>query len=94
MRARRLRNDIRSIAQEGSTGIDAVPLDLQETHWQASIIGPQGSPYEAGRFFLYIRFPYNYPMKPPEIRFLSKIIHPNVSRHGDLGIMKTFNVLK
>lgn len=86
LRARRLRNDIRSIAQEGSTGIDAVPLDVQETHWQASIIGPQGSPYEAGKFFLYIRFPYNYPMKPPHIRFLTKIIHPNVSRHGDLGI--------
>lgn len=86
LRARRLRNDIRSIVQEGSSGIDAVPLDMQETHWQASIIGPQGSPYEGGKFFLYIRFPYNYPMKPPYIRFLTKIIHPNVSRHGDLGI--------
>lgn len=85
LRARRLRNDIRSIAQEESSGIDAVPLDAQETHWQASIIGPQGSPYEGGKFFLYIRFPYNYPMKPPHIRFLTKIIHPNVSRHGDLG---------
>lgn len=25
-------------------------------------------------------------MQPPHIRFLTKIIHPNVSRHGDLGI--------
>lgn len=86
LRARRLRNDIRSIAQEGSTGIDALPLDAQETHWQASIIGPTNSPYEGGKFFLYIRFPYNYPMTPPHCRFLTKIIHPNVSRHGDLGI--------
>jgi F-box-like len=39
LRARRLRNDIRSIAQEGSTSIDAVPLDAQETHWMGSIIG-------------------------------------------------------
>lgn len=85
-RARRLRNDIRSIAQEGSTGIDAVPLDMQETHWQASIIGPANSPYEGGKFFLYIRFPYNYPMSPPHVRFLTKIVHPNVSRHGDVGI--------
>lgn len=85
LRARRLRNDIRSIAQEGSTGIDALPLDMQETHWQASIIGPANSPYEGGKFFLYIRFPFNYPMSPPHVRFLTKIVHPNVSRHGDVG---------
>lgn len=86
LRARRLRNDIRSIAQEGSTGIDATPLDAQETHWQACILGPANSPYEGGKFFLYIRFPYNYPMSPPRVRFLTKIVHPNVSRHGDVGI--------
>lgn len=86
LRARRLRNDIRSIAQEGSAGIDAVPLDQQETHWQACIIGPKDSAYEGGKFLLYIRFPYNYPMSPPYCRFLTRIIHPNVSRHGDLGI--------
>lgn len=25
-------------------------------------------------------------MIPPTVRFLTKIIHPNVSRHGDVGI--------
>lgn len=25
-------------------------------------------------------------MHPPVVRFLTKIIHPNVSRHGDVGI--------
>lgn len=25
-------------------------------------------------------------MRPPVVRFLTKIIHPNVSRHGDVGI--------
>lgn len=25
-------------------------------------------------------------MNPPVVRFLTKIIHPNVSRHGDVGI--------
>lgn len=24
-------------------------------------------------------------MQPPVVRFLTKIIHPNVSRHGDVG---------
>lgn len=25
-------------------------------------------------------------MSPPIVRFLTKIVHPNVSRHGDVGI--------
>lgn len=28
----------------------------------------------------------SYPMLPPTVRFLTKIFHPNVSRHGDVGI--------
>lgn len=29
---------------------------------------------------------HRYPFYPPVVRFLTKIIHPNVSRHGDVGI--------
>uniref|UniRef100_A0A8W7Q090 F-box domain-containing protein n=1 Tax=Anopheles coluzzii TaxID=1518534 RepID=A0A8W7Q090_ANOCL len=43
-------------------------------------------PYEGGKFFLYIVIPCSYPMLPPQVRFLTKIVHPNVSRHGDVGI--------
>lgn len=70
----------------GSTGIKAQPLDSSYYHWQASVTGPIGSPYEGGLFYLYLKIPFNYPFDPPEVRFLSKIFHPNVSRHGDVGI--------
>lgn len=85
-RANRLIGDIRSIHLDTREGIDAVPLDSQQSHWQASILGPVGSPYEGGKFLLYIVIPYNYPMFPPQVKFLTKIVHPNVSRHGDVGI--------
>lgn len=29
---------------------------------------------------------FRYPMSPPTVRFLTKIVHPNVSRHGDVGV--------
>lgn len=29
---------------------------------------------------------FSYPMCPPVVKFLTKILHPNVSRHGDVGI--------
>lgn len=86
LRSERLLDDIRSLDVDATEGIDAVPLDHQLSHWQASIKGPMGSPYEGGKFFLYIVIPSNYPMLPPTVRFLTKIFHPNVSRHGDVGI--------
>lgn len=35
---------------------------------------------------MYVQVPYSYPMSPPVVRFITRIYHPNVSRHGDIGI--------
>ncbi|CAD7079893.1 unnamed protein product [Hermetia illucens] len=86
IRMNRLRFESRSLNYDASEGIEALPLDKHNSHWQATILGPAGSPYEGGKFFLYIYFPDSYPMLPPIVRFLTKILHPNVSRHGDVGI--------
>lgn len=56
-RANRLRGDIRTLDIDATEGIEAVPLDNQLSHWQASILGPVGSPYEGGKFFLHIIIP-------------------------------------
>ena len=50
------------------------------------ISGPAASPYEGGLFYIYMKVPLYYPFYPPEVRFLTRILHPNVSRHGDVGI--------
>uniref|UniRef100_A0A1B0D1A4 E2 ubiquitin-conjugating enzyme n=1 Tax=Phlebotomus papatasi TaxID=29031 RepID=A0A1B0D1A4_PHLPP len=86
IKMKRLRSEITCLRTGSAEGIDAVPLDNQLSHWQGSILGPPGSPYEGGKFFLYIVIPQSYPMSPPTVRFLTKIVHPNVSRHGDVGI--------
>ncbi|XP_075215509.1 modifier of rpr and grim, ubiquitously expressed [Lycorma delicatula] len=85
-RRNRLRNELKSLKTDPPEGIEAVPLDQKSCHWQATITGPVGSPYEGGTFFLYVQVPYSYPMYPPVVRFLTRIFHPNVSRHGDVGI--------
>ncbi|XP_050397716.1 (E3-independent) E2 ubiquitin-conjugating enzyme UBE2O [Patella vulgata] len=85
-RHRRLRSELKTLKMDPPEGIQATPLDRHCCHWQASITGPHGSPYEGGIFLLYLQIPQSYPMRPPKVRFITKIFHPNISRHGDVGL--------
>lgn len=85
-RRNRLSNELKGLKTDPPEGIEAIPLDQKNCHWMATITGPVGSPYEGGVFYLYLQVPYSYPMCPPVVRFLTKVFHPNVSRHGDVGI--------
>ena len=51
----------------------------------AELKGPQLSPYVGGVFYLTIKINHvNYPFEAPKVRFLTKIIHPNISKIGNV----------
>ena len=50
--------------------------------WNVVMFGANGSLYESGIFKLVMIFCHEYPYKPPQIKFLSRIFHPNVSLDG------------
>ncbi|KAJ3385446.1 Ubiquitin-conjugating enzyme E2 2 [Entophlyctis sp. JEL0112] len=52
--------------------------------WNAVIFGPEETPFEDGTFKLVLTFDESYPTKPPHVRFVSKMFHPNIYANGDL----------
>ena len=53
--------------------------------WEATMMGPTGTPYEYTIFFLRLTFPDTYPFKPPDLVFTTPIWHLGVKRPNGGG---------
>ena len=60
-------------------------------HWKITLIGPIDTPYAGGMFFLTADFSENYPKVKPEVRFVNKIYHLNVSPSNGHICISTLN---
>lgn len=83
-RNRRLQKEIQDIHKDTQSGISITsPQDSVEitdfTHFKGHFAGPPDTPYEGGHYEVDIRITAEYPFKPPQMRFITKIWHPNVS---------------
>lgn len=47
-------------------------------------MGPADTPFEDGTFRLVMHFEEQYPNKPPGVKFISQMFHPNVYGSGEL----------
>lgn len=60
------------------------PIGDSLNELQAVLKGPSDTPYEGGKFDLYIKIPNQYPFSPPSVKFKTKIYHPNIDHNGNI----------
>ncbi|KAM0724022.1 hypothetical protein Q7P37_001013 [Cladosporium fusiforme] len=76
--SKRLFQEYKHLTTDPPEGITAGPVNEDDLFlWEAMIQGPEGTPYEGGVFPAELKFPKDYPLMPPTMKFQCDIWHPN-----------------
>lgn len=79
--SKRLFKEYKGLSSDPPEGITAGPVTEDDMFlWEALIQGPEGTPFEGGVFPAELKFPKDYPLAPPKMKFLVDVWHPNGMR--------------
>ena len=76
---KRLFHEYKNLSTNPPEGITAGPVSEDDMfYWEALIQGPEGTPFEGGVFAAELKFPKDYPLSPPTMKFVGGgVWHPN-----------------
>ena len=84
MSLRRIKKEFALLQKDPIENCSAGIKNNNYYNWEATILGPSGTPYEGGVFQLHLSLPQKYPLVPPQVRFDTKIFHPNIDSEGGI----------
>ncbi|KAF4555122.1 Ubiquitin-conjugating enzyme-like protein 13 [Elsinoe fawcettii] len=85
--SKRLFSEYKHLSTDPPEGITAGPVSEDDMFvWEALIEGPEGTPFEGGVFPAELKFPRDYPLMPPTMKFTCDLWHPNVYPNGAVCI--------
>ncbi|GAV67706.1 UQ_con domain-containing protein [Cephalotus follicularis] len=83
--SQRLQKELTSLMMSGGDlGVSAFPEGESIFTWIGTIEGGKGTMYEGLSYKLSLRFPLDYPFKPPQVKFETACFHPNVDPFGNI----------
>ncbi|XP_030473048.2 uncharacterized protein LOC115690726 [Syzygium oleosum] len=81
----RLQKELMALMMSGGDlGVSAFPEGESIFAWIGTIEGAKGTVYEGLSYKLSLRFPLEYPFKPPQVKFETLCFHPNVDQFGNI----------
>ncbi|KAG5355733.1 Ubiquitin-conjugating enzyme E2-18 kDa [Yarrowia sp. B02] len=84
---KRLMKEYKQFISDPPQGISAGPADEDNfLLWECLIQGPDDTPYEGGLFPATLKFPQDYPLSPPVMKFTCEMYHPNIYKDGTVCI--------
>ncbi|KAG7245251.1 hypothetical protein INR49_023824 [Caranx melampygus] len=79
---RRVLEELKSLHCDPHPYCNVFPCESDFSFWKILMEGPPESPYEKGVFELFCQFGSDYPVKPPTVRFVTRIYHCNINSVG------------
>ena len=82
-----LKKQFKDINKASDLGLSVGLVDENNFYkWSVVIFGPTETLYEGGFFKAILTFPQDYPNSPPQMKFTTKMWHPNIYPDGRVCI--------
>jgi ubiquitin-conjugating enzyme E2 G1 len=82
MALKRLQHEYKQLLKEPNYLFSVEPDENNFFVWNVLLFGPSDSIFEGGIFKCQLNFPHEYPNKPPHVKIVSDIPHPNFYPDG------------
>ena len=80
--SRLILNEVKAMIENQHEFMDVYVSESNMGFWKVVMQGPPASPYEDGTFLLYFEMSDQFPRRAPIARFITPVLHPNITKHG------------